>query len=100
MKCKYCKNTLEKYTDGLCKECRSDPDIVITLNQAKLKYKLNHYTILNSDLFRIILVKHCKKHDYYRYKFLISDIEKLAYKLTKDLNDNDQRKMIMINIMT
>ena len=78
--CYYCKNLLSRYTScQLCTICKYDPEIIISYTDAKRKYKLTKEEIYDAELFHITF----KIHGTIGTKYLIDDVEKLAYRLIK-----------------
>lgn len=77
-----------KSLKNICVECKFNPNVVISHTEAKRKYKLTDEEIDSADLFFIQF----KIHGNIGTKYLISEIETLADKLTKDIDLCDKRK--------
>lgn len=89
MKCVGCGHELTKYAHvEICKDCRYDNTITITFTDAKRKYKLTKEEIESADLFEYSFVSHGNTGT----KYLVSEIEELADKLTKNLDITDKRR--------
>lgn len=79
---------------NICTDCRFDPTIMISLTEAKRKYKLTDNEIRKADLFHITFVVHRNIGT----KYLTRDIQNLANQLTKDLDTTDKRKMLCMKL--
>ncbi len=89
MECINCKIEVSaRASDPICVDCRFDPNVMISLTETRLKYKLTDEELENGNLFQINFV--CHKN--YSTKFLRSEINELAMVLTKDLDDTNKKK--------
>ncbi len=89
MECVNCKTGISaRASDPICVDCRFDPNVMISLTEAKLKYKLTEEELENGNLFQINFI--CHKN--YSTKFLRSEINDLAKVLTKDLDNSNKKK--------
>ena len=86
MTCYNCE-TPTKFT--LCSTCCFDPKITISQTDAIKKYKLTHNDLNNNNLFYYQF----KTHGNIGTKYLISEIEALAYKLSENLDPYDKRRI-------
>lgn len=86
MSCIYCHKI--QLSDKLCSDCRFDPQITISLTEAKRKFKLTEEEIYKSKIFYFTF-----SGTYYSgTKYLRRDIVNLADKLYKNLDNQDKRK--------
>jgi len=89
MKCINCKIGISsKSGDPICVTCRFDPQVMISLTDARLKYKLTDEEINKAHLFKINFVCHRN----FATKFLRSEINELAKTLTNDLDNSNKKK--------
>lgn len=93
MECYNCEKSITKYNKKqLCRECTFDPTIVISLTDVKRKYKLTEKELEEAALFSITFQIHRNTGT----KYIISEVEKLAEEITKDLEDTDKRKIAFL----
>jgi hypothetical protein len=90
-KCYSCNIPISYYND-LCNGCKYNPDIVISLSEAKNKYKLTNEQIDDADLFNI-------QFDMYGTigtKFLRKDIHELAKTICFNYNNNNNNNKMKL----
>jgi len=89
MSCINCKTEISKRaSDPICVTCRFDPNVTISLTEARTKYKLTDEELKNPNLFKMNFV--CHKN--MATKFLRTEINELARNLTNNLDNSDKRK--------
>jgi len=90
MSCVGCKKPVSKrLVAEICVDCRFNQEIVMSTTEAKKRYMLTDNDIAKAKLFSISF----NVHGNVGTKYLISEIEQLAYTLSKDLPDTDKRKI-------
>lgn len=92
MNCIVCNRTANKKTyKQICRKCSMDSTIVIKEVDVLNLYKLTKEDLRGADLFKI---KWCNMR-----RYLVKDIEKLAYNLTKDLPPLHHKKQAYLSMM-
>lgn len=87
MSCVSCNKFTTSF-NNICIKCSFDPTIVITYTDVKKKYKLTHDDLDGENLYSFNFIV----HNNVGTKYLISEIETLAEKLTKDLHSDDKKR--------
>ena len=87
--CIHCNERIKPYYEGICNSCRYDSKIMISQSDAKRKYKLDDDDLDTKELFSIMF----KMHSRWCTKYLRTQIDDLAYEITKDLDVGDKRKV-------
>ena len=87
--CYICKKNDSTYYSDVCYDCQQNE--MISKTDAKKIYKLTNNEIYDANLFSIEI-----EYKYaYGHKYIISDLENLLIKLTKNCQDSDKRKQIV-----
>jgi hypothetical protein len=90
MTCINCETEISnRYDYKICSDCKYSDAVMISLTEAKRKYKLTDEEIDEAELFYIQFTVHRNLGT----KFLISEIHELARKLTKNLDMSDKKRV-------
>src|SRR3989304_6047599 len=87
--CYSCKISLSRYEKKLCGNCSFSSSVSIFKSEVKQLYKLTDDDLDDADLFSI----HPIIHRNVTTKYLIKEVEEFVSNFTKDLPDDDKRKI-------